>query len=211
MTLSINITDSIDTISKNINQGIATYINRVLTRKQNTLISSARNLAESWISSQPEIVSLKSYSPSSLVGLFGIPGNTESIVSAIISSVVNSINIKFVPYNRNLQGGLELNFQPENFSNLLGLPQGHTRIENGDLHWLDWLLMRGDNIIVVNYQYNPSTGLGRSGLGNMIGGGSFRVPPEFSGTDNNNFITRALIGSTQEQQITKLFTDILGS
>ena len=32
-------------------------------------------------------------------------------------------------------------------------------------------------------------------------GGVFRVPPEFSGTRDNNFITRALIGSAQEKDI----------
>lgn len=210
MSISIQITDSINTISKNINLAIADYINKLLTSKQTLLISSARSLVQDWVSSQPEILSLKSSDTSSLVGLFGIPGGTESITNAIVSSVVNSINIKFIQYNKNLKGGLELNFQPDNFVNLLSLPQGHTKIENGDLHWLNWLLTRGDEIIIVNYQYNPSTGLGRSKLGNMIPGNSFRVPPQFSGTEDNNFITRALIGPNQEKQITKLFNDILG-
>lgn len=209
MSFSIKITDSIDTISNNINSVIAEYINKLLTSKQNTLLSSSRNLVYNWISSQPEILSLKSSDPLSLVGLFGIPKGSNDIANTIVSSIVNSINIKFVPYTKNLKGGLELNFQPANFSNLLSLPEGHTKIENGDLHWLDWLLKRGDQIIIVNYQYNPSTGLGRSGLGNMIAGGSFRIPPQFSGTEDNNFITRALVGPNQEQQITKLFNDIL--
>jgi hypothetical protein len=210
MSLSITITDSIDSITRNVNVAIADYINKLIRSKENVLISSAKRLVDEWVSNQPEILSLKSSSPASLVGVFGIPGNTDNIVNTIVSSVVNSISIKFVPYSKNLKGGLELNFQPSNFANLLSLPEGHTRIENGDLHWLDWLLKRGDNIIIVNYQYNPTSGLGRSGLGNMVAGGSFRVPPQFSGTEDNNFITRALIGPNQEKQITKLFSDILG-
>ena len=59
-------------------------------------------------------------------------------------------------------------------------------------------------MIVVNYQYNPQSGFGRSGLGNMVMGGSFRVPPQFSGVDRDNFITRALIGSDQENQISQV-------
>jgi hypothetical protein len=210
MSLSITITDSIDSITRNVNVAIADYINKLIRSKENVLISSAKRLVDEWVSNQPEILSLKSSSPASLVGVFGIPGNTDNIVNTIVSSVVNSISIKFVPYSKNLKGGLELNFQPANFANLLSLPEGHTRIQNGDLHWLDWLLKRGDNIIIVNYQYNPTSGLGRSGLGNMVAGGSFRVPPQFSGTEDNNFITRALIGPNQEKQITKLFSDILG-
>jgi capsid portal protein len=45
----------------------------------------------------------------------------------------------------------------------------------------------------------------------MTPGGAFRVPPQYSGTDDNNFITRALSGTTQEQQITRVFNKILGS
>jgi hypothetical protein len=64
---------------------------------------------------------------------------------------------------------------------------------------------------VAGYQYNPQTGIGRSKLGNMKTGGSFRVPPEFSGTEQNNFITRALVGSNQEKQISKIFETILSA
>ena len=106
-------------------------------------------------------------------------------------------------------GGLEVNFQPSTFDNLIGLPEGHVKYSDGDLHWLNWLLNAGDTIIIVNYQYNPATGMGRSGLGTMIPGGVFRVPPQFSGTSDNNFITRALLGTTQEDQIINLIKDIL--
>jgi hypothetical protein len=114
-----------------------------------------------------------------------------------------------VKFDNKLKGGIEVNFQPSNFVNLLSLSEGHIVFNGGDLHWLDWLLKRGDNIIVVNYQYNPESGLGRSGLGNMIPGGAFRIPPEYSGTDDDNFVTRALIGTQQEKQISKIFQDIL--
>ena len=71
---------------------------------------------------------------------------------------------------------------------------------------MDWLLNQGDRIIVVNYSYNPQLGIGRSRLGNMVESGSFRVPPQFSGTPDDNFITRALIGRNQESEISRIFT-----
>ena len=70
---------------------------------------------------------------------------------------------------------------------------------------MDWLLTQGDRIIVVNYMYNPQTGIGRSMLGNMKEGGVFRVPPTFSGTVNDNFVTKALIGKHQEAAISNIF------
>jgi hypothetical protein len=204
MTLSIKILDTDKQIEQNVNAAIADAINDIISRNLKSIETSVKSLIPSWILSQPEMVSLQSTDPSSLAGQFGIQGSVSSIVNNIVQAVANATSINFVKYTKKLKGGLELQFQPTDFNNLLSLPDGHTRYRGGDLHWLDWLLKRGDNIIVVNYQYNPQTGLGRSGLGNMIGGGSFRVPPQFSGTDADNFITRAFIGSNQERQISDL-------
>lgn len=209
MSLSIQLVDSVKTVEKNINKAISDLANDIIARNINRVTASVKSLIPPWISAQPEIQSLLSSSPDSLAGQFGIPGATSSIISSIINSIVGATEVKFVPYSANLKGGLELRFQPKNFSNLLALPDGHTVYRGGDLHWLDWLLKRGDSIIVTNYQYNPQTGLGRSGLGNMVTGNAFRVPPQFSGTVDNNFITRAFVGPQQETQISDIFKRLL--
>ena len=144
-----------------------------------------------------------------MAGQFGIVGGASAIKQDIVSAVAQSISAKLVKFNTNFVGGLEIYIQPTDFTNLLTLSGGHTIYQGGDLHWLDWLLTKGDAIVISNYQYNAQTGLGRSGLGNMIAGGSFRVPPQFSGTPDNNFITRALVGAEQEKVITKIFQDVL--
>ena len=59
-----------------------------------------------------------------------------------------------------------------------------------NLKWLDWLLFEGDRIIVGTFHFEGSS-KGRSELGTMKTGGSFRVPPYYSGTANSNFVTRA--------------------
>lgn len=209
MSISIQIIDSIDKIEKNVNIAIVDLINDIVTRNINKIFLSVKSLIPSWIRLQPEIISLLSSESSSLAGQFGLNTSADSVVNNIIDSVVNSTEIKFIKYNAKFNGGLELRFQPKDFVNLLSLPDGHTVYRGGDLHWLDWLLKRGDNMIITNYQYNPQTGLGRSGLGNMIVGGSFRVPPQFAGTINNNFITRAFLGSDQEKQIFSIIEKIL--
>lgn len=208
MTISLVITDSINTIEENINKAIAELANDLISRNISRISQSVKSLIPSWINAQPEIQSLLSSDPRSLAGQFGITGSAISVVSAITNAVVDSTEVKLLKYTRNLKGGLEIGFQPSNFINLLSLSEGHTIYQGGDLHWLDWLLKRGDAIIVTNYQYNPRTGLGRSGLGNMIPGGSFRVPPQFSGTESDNFITRSFIGQTQENQISQILQDI---
>ncbi|NDB84435.1 MAG: hypothetical protein EB127_17290 [Alphaproteobacteria bacterium] len=208
MSITIRLLDSPAQIEKNINIAIAEHINGIITREQNRILNRIKALIPSWIESQPEIVSLRSSSPLSLVGQFGISGDSNAIVSSIIGAIVDATSIKFIKYSANLRGGLELQFQPATFGNLLGLSAGHTVFQGGDLHWLDWLLLRGDNIIITNYQYNPATGLGRSGLGNMIGGGAFRVPPEFAGTKDDNFITRAFLNPEVETQLSDVLSRV---
>jgi hypothetical protein len=130
-------------------------------------------------------------------------------VNKIEQSIINSIDVVFKPFNNNLSGGISINIQPASFVNLLSLQEGFTTYSGGTLHWLDWLLLKGDSIIIIDYQYNPKIGLGRSKLGNMKAGGSFRVPPQFSGSEDDNFITRALTGDMAEGQIMKMLEEVL--
>jgi hypothetical protein len=209
--ITLKLLDSVAEIEKKVNEAIANLANQEIGNSRAEILQKCQSLISGWILSQPEIISLNSSSPNSLAGQFGLlPGQAMSATSSIINAVKDSITVKIAKFNNKLQGGIIVEFQPANFINLLNIPQGHTPINGGDLHWMDWLLKRGDNIIIVNYQYDPKSGVGRSGLGQMISGGSFRVPPQFSGTDTDNFITRALIGPTQESEIAAIFRNVLG-
>ncbi len=210
MSISLRLTDSIKDIEMEINKGIADYVNKKLSSNQNRIINSIRSLVPNWILAQPEMISLASNDPTSLAGYFGIAGDASSIATKIAISVADSLTFKLDNFKNNLNGGFEVYIQPTTFENLIVLKEGHSAYMGGNLHWLDWLLTKGDEIIISNFQYNPQTGLGRSGLGNMIPGGVFRVPPQYSGTRTNNFVTRALVGSEQDKAITQIFDNYLG-
>jgi hypothetical protein len=209
MGISLKLLDPVTLIEKNINAAIAAHMNNKLSVNTNNIINNIKLLIPIWIKNQPEILSLSENTPSSLRGAFGITTDAASIINSITGSIVDSLTFNFNQFDKDLNGGLTINIQPETFQNLLSLPDGHVIYDGGNLHWLQWLLLKGDEIIVAGYQYNPSSGLGRSKLGNMITGGAFRVPPQFSGTVDNNFVTRALNGNTQVDQITKIFTKYL--
>lgn len=208
MSLSIELLDSVSSIEGKINAAMAEEINKTLSRNLSKITQDIQALIPKWINQQPEINAILSRE---LVGAFGTLLSPQSIVNAIIDSVSSSMSVSLKRYNNKLSGGgLDINIQPDNFANLLGLSEGHTIYSGGDLHWLEWMLLRGDEIIVVGYEYNPKSGIGRTRLGNMVSGRGFRVPPQYSGTIDNNFITRALIGQTQSNDITKIIKDILG-
>lgn len=206
----LQLTESYSQISKKINVAIAEHMNALIQKKIPTITDKIRTLCKEWIAASPEIVSLNSADPTSLAGAFGIPAPMVPIaVDAIVESVSNSLTFSFTKLDDKLRGGLEIRIQPIDFQNLLSLSVGHVVYERGDLHWLDWLLTKGASIIITNYQYQAQAGTGRSGLGTMKIGGSFRVPPKFAGTTDNNFVTRALSGKDQEDQITNIISSVL--
>lgn len=210
MSITIRLLESAGTIEANINTAISSVINNRISSNIQKITKNTKDYISSVIVSAPEVVALSSSDPSSLAGQFGFNISASSIISAIVSSIINSTQVQFIPYNSRLKGGgLNIFCQPSNFVNLLALPQGHTVYTGGDLHWLNWMLTKGDTIIIVNYSYNPQTGIGRSKLGNMKQGGSFRVPPQYSGNITDNFVTRALSNPILDKQLTDLISEIL--
>ena len=74
------------------------------------------------------------------------------------------------------------------------------------LDWISWLLTRGDDIVVADYHVVPGNH-GRSGDAVMKQGDFFRVRPEYSGTLDDNCITRAL--ENREKEIANILNTIL--
>jgi len=203
--ITIKLIDPVSKITTDINLSIAKYLNDKIRKNKLSTINKIKSYIPAWINSQPEIISLQSQTTNTLFALFGLrSGSTNSIVDDIINSVVNSLSLSFTPIDNQLNGGITIELQPADFQNLLSLQSGHVVYSQGDLHWLNWLLTMGNSVIIANYNYSPQSGAGRSRQGIMKFGGSFRVPPQYSGTDTDNFITRALTGSTQEDQITQI-------
>ncbi len=203
MTISVSLLESNSQIQAKIYKELARQLNGLVRKNKNNVLRKLKDYIKVWVAQSPEMASLLSQGlDGSLNALFGlIPGSPVSAVDAIASSVADatSINIKNVS-QRNLAGTIEFNFQSADFANLLALPEGHQLSEEGiDLHWLDWLLTKGDSIIIQGYYYDPK-GEGRSGGGTMKLGGTFRVPPEFSGTTGNNFVTRLFEGKQKALQ-----------
>lgn len=207
--ITLKLLDSEKDILRNVNVAIAAHINKQIDKNKSTVFKNFKPLVAKWIESQPEIQSLLDQGRAgSLNSLFGLyPGQANDAVSVIVSSVVDATLIEAPKIDRNLKGEIKFKFQPANFTNLLTLGVGHTITAKGtDLHWLDWLLTQGDKIIIIGYRYEPS-GRGRSGVGSMKIGGSFRVPPQFAGDIKDNFITRAF--SNRGSEITKLVSQLL--
>lgn len=187
--LSINILESDGEIISRIMNSYASVIDKEFRSKRNNIIAALRPAITLALQSSPEIQSL---SGGTLKADFGLTSNPSS---QIISSVVSTINVmmKRVRSNgSNITGGFNVTAQPSDHSNLLSLPVATQAIKGGSLPWLKWLLTFGDAIIIGNFgvEYGP---YGRSGGGRMVEGNrAFKVNSAFSGTADDNFITRAM-------------------
>ena len=207
--MNLRLVDPIAKIEKDIQEALVRDLNTYFDKRKDVAVDKLKKASVSWVSSQLELESLQDSSiPYSLNSLFGLPKGSEAgAVAAVVDAVVNSIEVKFSKIDKSFKGGLTFGIQPADFQNLLGLPQGHVTTEKGtDLHWLSWLLEAGDSIIISGYEYDAS-GQGRSGAGSMTVGSSFRVPPSYSGTLGNNFVTRAFVNKQKEVQ--KILSEVL--
>ena len=208
--LSIKLLESDNDIITKINKSIARRFNVLIKRRAKIVQNDIKRLIPSWISEQPEVISLNSDgTDGSLNAQFGLrPGQSAIVIADIINAISESIFVHITPVSPvNLSGGISFSIQPTDFKNLISLSSGIVATEKlQQLHWLDWLLTEGDRVIIAGYEYVPSDGV-RSGGGTMKLGRSFRVEPSFSGTVDDNFVTRAFAG--RDKQLANLLSKLL--
>jgi len=203
--ITIKLLESDREIKNKIYKGLMEDINAAINKNKNSVIRRLNASIEGWIRRQPEVVSLLSDGKlKSLNAQFGLPrGSVEGAVDEIISSALSTLEIDIKPINEKLKGGVEFKFQNQDYINLLGLGAGHVITESGtDLHWLDWLIIKGDTVIVKGYEYSTGNrGRSRGGFMDLNLGGVWRVPPQFSGIRQDNFLTRAFEGKDKQIEV----------
>ena len=196
--INIKLLDTDDMIVSLIMAGLASKANDVIDRAARKSISPIGDVVQEAVFNCPEMVELRS---GVLRGEFGLTkGKAQSASQDIAKRVGDSIMVRAhkvtsLGSSSKLRGGIEILIQPIDFGNVLSSPLGMIRSEKGvQLQWLEWLLTLGDAVIVDVYEFMAKTGKGRSGLGAMaeMKTGIWRVPPEYAGTEDKNFITKAL-------------------
>tara|TARA_R110002020_G_scaffold5803_4_gene23799 strand:+ start:14830 stop:15462 length:633 start_codon:yes stop_codon:yes gene_type:complete len=181
-------------ITKKILNALTKEVNRSMKKvSSRKMLAPLQKIIGDSLSKSPELASL---SGGQLRYDFGIPAGVD-VVTPIISAVVGAIFVQASPVNLvggQFKGSVQFHMQPTDLSNLLSLPQGKIITEKGaSLPWLQWLLTLGDQIIIADFGVVYGTGLGRSGGGQMSSvARPFKVNSTFSGTADNNFVTKAI-------------------
>ena len=176
-------------------RAISENFNKIIRNKKPVLQDRINRIVRNRLFYCPELISLRSDLPGELRSEFGIT-QTEAVVATetTIRAIQNGITVEITPLKPNRPGKIAVSLD------LTGLKNQNlsTIIKNGSLPYMNWLLEYGDRTIIYDYSIS-AVGRGRSGVpGIMVGGSGWRVPPQYSGVEGNNFVTRALDGLEEE-------------
>jgi len=185
--VSLKLVENIKTIEKKINTALAVEINKSLGRAVIKVKQDCTPIIQTALLTSPEISSLST--GGILAAEFGLTFNPTS---QLVSAIVSSIDIKVEKATHRSLGGFSLLMQPSNFANLFSLSVAEQQIEDGSIPWLQWLLTQGDTIIIANFGVEFGNH-GRTGEARMSKNfAPYKVNSAFSGTVDDNFITRAV-------------------
>jgi hypothetical protein len=196
-------------LSPSLDSDFAKYVTVELSRqlrKKSQIIGQRiqdplQQIVRESIMSTPEYRSLHG---GKLQGELGVT-SPSTRVEAVINTWVSHIFVE-AKVARDPLLSIHIGFLEVGYGDVLSLPEASYDYEGGTIPWLQWLLLEGDKRIVRNYEFSPITRNSRTGLGIMIPSDrrGWQVPPEFSGTESNNFATRAFDGvDTKIEKIVK--------
>jgi hypothetical protein len=203
MRLELKLLESDITIAKNILDILSKQINKQLSKNFPKIQDSIKKVVIDSIKNQPEYASLIGGQLQYEFGITNPKSRLDAILNTLEQSMVSSLN-KVVPSGYGLKGGFKIEFIKSDYSDILPLPESSFVSEKGsNLQWLNWLLIQGDSSIVFGYSFVlGGFKFSRTGGGVMRGSesGSWQVPSQFSGTAQNNWITRGILSCSDDIQ-----------
>jgi hypothetical protein len=205
--ISIDILESTNEITTRILNALLPQVTTFFDKAFDNCKNDINNIVSEAIIASPEYQSILS---GKLRYEFGLPDSDARLSSilSIISNIKTNYNKPKISKSQ-IQGSFSLYMIPSDYSELLSSAAAIFTTEKGSkLEWLKWLLLLGDKTIIKDYvvEIGPNS---RSRTGNaiMVGSvkGRWNVPPEFAGTKNNNWITRAIdsVNDNIEQLLAK--------
>lgn len=131
-----------------------------------------------------------------LQGELGVP-NPQSALESIVQALLDSIQVVVTPVQYTggqLTAGISIGVLSSSLAEVF-VPASAYRTEKGEtIPWLEWLLTLGDTIIIRTYKVKIGEAKNsRTGLATMVESTKgWKVPAQFSGSIDDNFLTRSL-------------------
>lgn len=214
-TISISLVESQKQIEELIARELSKIVRSIFKEAAGPIKSAVKKVVHRAIVNCPEMQSLNGGVLQWDLGLTG--AKASAYVDKWGKAVAESVDVqvtKPVITSKTATGGIIINVQPGSYDNRPMEPlssiwdgdkEAATKAAELDAVLLTW----GDRLLVVGYDIEYGA-FGRSGgahmVGNQDGGWGIsrnlsRVPPEYAGTLNDNFVTRALEGQKVQVEI----------
>ena len=196
ISISLNLVEKENEIAKEVNKALLSEINSRLPKVFKKSESYIQSTVMSAIRNQPEYNALVSGELRDEFGLANARSKVDSILSTLENSLYSRYRKPFIKGNY-INGGFVIGIIKAGFSDILSMQEAVQMTEKGTpLEWLKWLLLHGDSTIISGYEFKigGKNAKSRTGGGIMSAAvsGSWRVPPDYSGTMDNNWLTRAI-------------------
>ena len=194
MKFSLRLLETDNQIAKLIMDELKIILDKAINKALPTISSQIKILVSESLRNQPEYSSLMT---GTLKAELGIADATS--INSVIDALIETLSVQrnaITVTNKGLSGGFVLTMmKSDDLNGVIYADIASVKDASGySLPWLEWLLLKGNEILVKNYEvsYFPSP-YSRSGMAIMIpSSSSWRVPPQFAGTEKDNWTTRAI-------------------
>ena len=208
MKISLKLLESEQQIQTKIVNALLPQVKKFMTKSITKLQTSLPPLLESAIFNSPEYSSIVS---GKLRLELGIPDG-QSKIAGLISVWINNMNYEYYPptiVNNKIRSKIAVYGVRSDFGDVLGTDYAFVtdQLRGYKLPWLEWLLLDGTKTIVPSHEvfFGPNS-RSRTGLAIMKYSSSGWGITEFSGTQNDNWITRAIDSASSD--INKILEEI---
>ena len=178
-------------IERRILDAIGKHLSKNLTRVEGDIRNSLYNMLYNALNNSQETQSIVGGQLRSELGIV----DAGEQLSQIFQAIVHATTVKFEkPKIRGARLAMSITVTavPFDLSSVAGGIGKYTTEKGTEIDWFKWLTELGDAVIVRKHESSaefPSKS--RTGDKIMIKGKGWRVPPEFAGTAQDNFVTRA--------------------
>jgi hypothetical protein len=195
MKFSIDLLESNNDIVKLILDNLKEQLNKTINEALPSIEKQIKILVKNSLLSEPEYASLKAGTLRAELGIANV-----SDIDNVVDAMVDTLKIDNKPLSvrsSGISGGFILSMiKSDDISGIIYSDSANV-IDNErgySLPWLEWLLLKGNDVLVQNYSVNyTNSSRSRSGLALMIESNkNWRVPVAFAGKINDNWTTRAI-------------------
>lgn len=207
--------DGSKSIANGMSRAILADMRKRVKKEKKGILKLAGDAAEESVMRSPAVISLLSNDPEGLRSVFGL---TQQRAARFISTVVEEVKRGLIldVSEPNARGDTVCVLEAQSIiidriaaskdAEYVSNPSGST------IYFGHWLLQRGDEAIVTGWSVDSQGRLkgSRSGLSVMTkDGGSFSVPPEFSGRPDDNFVVDLLNDPKFVEQCEQILLSVL--